>query len=209
MANQSKQPSWQISGDYFESCNCDYLCPCIYTNLAAQPTKGACTVAMAFHIERGKFGDVVLDDMNFVVAARSPGAMIAGNWSVGLIIDDRAKPEQNQAIAAIASGQAGGPMAGLAPLLGQFLGAESKPIRYQKNGNKRSVSVAGMLEQSVEAVTAPDSSEPICIDNTMHPANARLALAKATRSELNVLGLQWSDTSGTNNGHFAPFSWRS
>lgn len=200
-------PAWQVSGDYFESCSCDYLCPCIYTNLAARPTQGACTVAMLFHIDKGKFGEVALDDLSFVVAARSPGEMIAGNWSVGLIIDERAKPEQQQAITAIASGQAGGPMAGLAPLLGKFLGAETKPIRYQKNGNKRSVSVPGMLEQSIEAVTAPNSSEPICIDNTLHPANARLALARASRSELSAFGMTWM-SGGGNNGHFAPFSWR-
>ena len=27
---------WQISGEYMESCNCDYLCPCIYTNPQAR-----------------------------------------------------------------------------------------------------------------------------------------------------------------------------
>ena len=29
---------WQISGEYMESCNCDYLCPCIYTNPQAEVT---------------------------------------------------------------------------------------------------------------------------------------------------------------------------
>jgi hypothetical protein len=43
----------------------------------------------------------------------------------------------------------------------------------------------------------------------LHPANARLALAKATGSHLHAFGLDWDDTSGNNNGHFAPFNWRS
>jgi hypothetical protein len=201
-------PSWQVSGDYFETCSCDYLCPCIATNLQAKPTKGSCTVAMVFHIEQGQFGNVALNDLSFVVAGYTPGPMIDGNWSVGLVIDERASAEQQQAIAAIASGQAGGPMAGLSPLIGNFLGVQTKPIQYQKSGMTRSVSIPGVLEQSVAGVTSPASpQDPICIDNTMHPANPRLALAKSTGSELSLFSLGWSDKSGNNNGHFAPFRW--
>ena len=201
--------SWHVSGDYFETCSCDYLCPCIYTNLAAQPSKGSCTVAMVFHIDTGKFANVVLDGLNFIVAAQTPGAMIDGKWSVGLILDERANQEQQQAMSAIASGQAGGPMAALGGLISNFLGVEVKPIHYRKNGKTRSVSVPGVLEQAVEAVSSPATpDEPMCIDKTMHPANPRLALAKATNSQLSVFGLDWADSSGKNNGHFAPFNWQ-
>ena len=97
----------------------------------------------------------------------------------------------------------------LQKLLGKFLGAESRPIHYQKNGMSRSVSIPGLLDQACEGVpSAADSSQPLYIDNTLHPANARLALARATRSHLHAFGLDWDDTSGKNNGHFAPFNWR-
>jgi hypothetical protein len=152
---------------------------------------------------------LVLDDLSFVIAARSPGKMIEGNWSVGLILDERANPEQQEALTAIASGQAGGPMANLAPLIGQFLGTESRPIHYQKNGKSRSVSIPGILDQGLEGVSSPSSpDEPMCIDNTLHPVNTRLALARATRSHFHAFGLDWDDTSGQNNGHFAPFHWQ-
>jgi hypothetical protein len=203
------ETSWQLSGDYFETCSCDYLCPCIYTNLMAQPTKGTCTVALVFHIAQGRFGQVVLDGLNFVVAARTPGVMSEGNWAVGLLLDARATPEQHQALTAIASGQAGGPMAALAPLIGQFLGAESHPIHYQQHGMSRSVSIPGVLDQAMEGVSSPTSpEEPMCIDNTLHPANRRFALGKATRSQMHAFGLDWDDPSGRNNGHFAPFTWQ-
>ena len=203
------ETSWQISGDYFESCSCAYLCPCIYTNMAAQPTKGSCTVALAFHVEHGQYGAIPLDDLNFVVVAHTPGAMAEGNWSVGVVIDARANAEQQQALTAIASGQAGGPMAALVPLIGQFLGVESRPIQYQKNGKSRSLSIPGVLEQAVEGVSSPAyPEEPMAIDNTLHPANRRLALAKAQHSHLHLFGLDWDDTSGQNNGHFAPFHWQ-
>jgi hypothetical protein len=202
-------PSWQVSGDYFETCSCDYLCPCIFTNMTATPTQTSCTVAMVFHIDQGKYGNVALDDLNFVVAARSPGAMADGNWAVGLVLDERANAEQQQAMTAIASGQAGGPMAGLSALIGQFLGAQAKPIKYLKNGKQRSVHIPGALEQAVAGVSSPAfPDDTIYLDKTLHPANPRLALAKATQSELSVFGLNWTDNSGKNNGHFAPFSWQ-
>jgi hypothetical protein len=203
-------PAWQISGDYFETCNCDYLCPCITTNLAGQPTKGHCDVAMVFHIDQGQYGNIRLDGLSFAVLAHAPDVMGKGNWSVGLITDDRATPDQQQALIAIASGQAGGPTAALAPLLGQFLGAEAKPIHFQKHGLSRSVSIPGILDQACEGVPSPvEADAPLYVDNTLHPANARLALAKATRSHLHAFGIDWDDTSGQNNGHFAPFNWRS
>src|SRR5262245_54398888 len=107
-------PVWQVSGQYYENCSCDFVCPCIPGQLAVKPTKGSCTVAMAFQIERGKHGSVSLDGLAFVVLFLTPEEMGKGNWSVGVIVDERATAEQREAITAIASGQAGGPMAALA-----------------------------------------------------------------------------------------------
>ena len=120
--------AWQISGQYFETCSCDFLCPCPTSNLSAQPTEGTCTFAMVFHIDQGRYGSVAVDGLNFAIVGRTPEAMANGNWSVGVITDERATPEQQQALAAMASGQAGGPVKHLAPLIGTFLGR--RPGRY-------------------------------------------------------------------------------
>ncbi|MGH7335105.1 MAG: DUF1326 domain-containing protein [Candidatus Rokuibacteriota bacterium] len=202
-------PKWQVSGDYFESCSCTYLCPCLPSNLAAKPTKGDCYFAFVFQVEQGRYGDLALDGLNFAVLGYMPGPMAAGNVSVGLILDERATAQQREALSAIASGQAGGPMAALGPLIGKLLGAETKPIHYQKDGMSRSVSIPGVLDQAVEGVPSPATAgEPLYLDNTVHPANKRVALAQAKRSHLHVFGLNWDDTSGQNNGHFAPFAWQ-
>ncbi len=200
--------SWRISGDYFETCSCDFLCPCMPSNLAARPTQGHCNFAFVFHVDQGRYGDIALDGLNFAVVGHAPGVMAQGNWSVGVIADARASADQQQAITAIVSGQAGGPMAAVAPLLGKFLGVESKPIRYSKDGLKRSVSIPEMLDQAVEGVPGAKADEPLYIDNTIHPANSRLALAKAVRSHVHAFGITWDTTSGRNNGHFAPFAWQ-
>lgn len=201
---------WQVSGNYIETCNCDFLCPCITSNLAAQPSKGHCDAALVYHIERGHYGSIKLDDLNFAVILHSPSVMMEGNMSVGVITDERANAEQQEALAGIASGQAGGPMAGLGPLVGTFLGSEARAFRFDINGLNQSVSIDGVLDQAIEGVpSAGDPNQPLYIENTAHPTNSRLALARAKNSRVSVFGLSWSDNSGGNNGHFAPFNWKS
>ncbi|MEE9549295.1 MAG: DUF1326 domain-containing protein [Candidatus Binatia bacterium] len=200
---------WQLSGDWFETCNCDYFCPCLPSKLAARPTKGVCYVAGVYHVKDGRFGNISLDGLNFVVVVSTPGPMGEGNWTVGLIIDEQASPEQRDALTTIASGKAGGPMVRLSLLMGKFAGVETKSILFEKSGMTRSVSVPGLLDEAVEGVPGvANPEEPLYIDNTGHPANPRLALGKATRSHLHAFGINWDDTGGRNNGHFAPFNWQ-
>ncbi len=203
-------PTWQISGEYCETCSCDYLCPCTPGNLGAPMTRGHCDFVFGFRIERGRYDGTALDGLGFAVVGHAPGkAMTDGNISVGVLLDERATPQQRDALTAIASGQAGGPMAALGPLVTKMLGVETGRVEFAKDGLKRSFSIGSKLDMAMEGVPGTDGREPLYLDNTIHPANRKLALAKAVRSKLNALGLNWNETSGKTNGHFAPFSWRS
>src|SRR5262245_30966772 len=139
-------PVWNVSGQYYETCNCAFICPCIPGQLAVRPTKGDCKFAMAFQIERGSFGAVSLDGLGFVVLGLTPEEMGKGNWSVGLIADARATAEQRDAITAIASGAAGGPMAALSALIGKFLGVESAQIVFSRSGASWSVQASPLVD---------------------------------------------------------------
>ena len=199
---------WRIEGQYMETCNCSFLCPCIGSNLTALPTEGDCKAALALRVDRGEKDGVRLDGVSFIVLLHSPKAMAEGNMTVGLIVDERASEKQVQAIADIATGAAGGPMAALAPLVGKVAGVEKRPIRFESDGLRYSVTAGELVEQALEGVPGPARpGEPIFLDNTCHPVNNRLALAKATRSKFNAFGIRWDDSSGTRNGHFAPFAW--
>jgi hypothetical protein len=204
-------PSWQVSGQYYETCSCDFVCPCVPGQMAVSPTKGSCTFAMAFHIDRGSYGQVSLDGLGFIVLGFTPEAMGKGNWSVGVIADDKARADQRDAIVAIASGAAGGPMAALSGLVGTLLGVESAPIRFDRSGIKWSVKADSLVDMAAEGAMGmdPNTTEPLYLDNTGHPAANRFALARASKSHVHALGLAWDDASGMNNGQYAPFSWRS
>ncbi len=114
-------------------------------------------------------------------------------------------------ITAIASGGAGGPMSALSGLVGTFLGVESAPIRFDRDGVKWSVKAAGLVDMAAEGAKGidPNATEPLHLDNTGHPAADRFALAHASKSHVHALGLAWDDATGKNNGQYAPFSWRS
>jgi hypothetical protein len=200
---------WQVTGEYFEACSCDFVCPCPTSGLAARPTQGHCDAGLVFQVGRGRYGNTTLDGLAFAILLHTPGAMIEGNWTVGVIVDERASAEQREALTAIASGQGGGPIAAVGPLVGRFGGAEAKPIKIEKNGLRRSVSIPGVLDIAIEGVAGANQSEPIYFDNVGHPAASRLALAKASRGHMHAFGIDWDSTSGANNGHFAPFSWSS
>jgi hypothetical protein len=50
------QVQWHLSGDYFENCNCDVVCPCLVSKaapLTSRPTQGECNVPLIFHIDSG------------------------------------------------------------------------------------------------------------------------------------------------------------
>jgi hypothetical protein len=199
---------WRIAGEYMETCNCAFICPCISSNMAARPTEGNCKAAIAMRIDRGEKGSVSLNRISFIVLMYAPGPMDQGNIKVGLIVDEKANDDQVKAIGEIASGAAGGPMALLAPLVGSFAGIERRPIVFEVDGMNRSVKAGELVDQVITGVPSlSKEGEPIYLDNTAHPASARLALANATYSHFKAFGIEWKDTSGTRNGHFAPFSW--
>jgi len=200
--------SWNLSGEYMETCNCTLLCPCISSNLSAVPTEGDCKAAVTLRIDKGTKDGVALDGLSVIVMLHSPGAMGAGNITVGLIIDDKASEAQVEAITAIATGAAGGPMAALAPLVGKIAGVERRPIRFDADAMTRAVRAGDLVDQACEGIPSVSvPGEAICIDNVAHPVNTRLALAKAVRSKFDVFGMKWDDSTGTRNGHFAPFAW--
>lgn len=200
--------TWHIDGQYMETCNCDFLCPCIGSNLTAKPTEGDCKAAVAMRIDRGEKDGISLNGLAFIVLLHSPGPMIDGNLKVGLIVDEKADDDQLAAISAIATGADGGPMAALAPLVGEIAGVERRPISFVKSGMNYAVKAGELVEQALEGIaSAVKEGEPLYLDNVFHPVASKLALAKATVSKFHAFGIDWEDASGTRNGHFAPFSW--
>ena len=203
-------PQWSFEGEYFENCNCTVVCPCAVSTQApftATPTEGFCDAGFAFHLDRGAFGDVPLNDLNLALIAHVPGPMIEGNWQVGLYLDERADTSQQAALTAIFSGQAGGPLGAFAPLIGEVLGAKSVPITYAVEGRRRSVEIPGIMQMVVRPIPSAigEDAEMVAVNaHPFAPAGVVMAMGEAGSSWTDY-GLTW-DNSGR-NGHYAPVHW--
>jgi hypothetical protein len=200
---------WKIAGEYMESCNCDYLCPCIFTNPQQPVSYDQCTSLQVYRIDRGNCGDVKLDGLAFAFVIRSGKVMSEGNWIFAGVVDAAANDAQREALSTIVSGQAGGTPARIRDnLVGDFRGIEVKPITFGVDGLQRSASIPGLLEFVVTGVASRNNNgEPIYLDNTSHPANRKVALAKSKHMHVHGFGLDLDLVEKNNNGHFAPFDW--
>jgi hypothetical protein len=200
MANES----WKIEGEYFESCNCELLCPCLLSQAKVRPTEGHCDVVLAFHINRGSYGKTDLSGLNAVQAFTTPGPMAQGGGTGGVYVDGRANAEQRAALEAIFAGQAGGPPSLLAPMIAHRLPTKTAQIEFSASGDTRKLSIAGITEVTVQAVAGRDG-KAVWLDNVTHPYSARLAAARGTASRYKDHSLSF-DNSGR-NGHFSPINW--
>ena len=207
---ESAAPAWSLRGEYFENCNCTVACPCLFSSaapLTSTPTEGACEVGFAFHLDEGTFGDVSLGGLNVGMIARTPGAMIEGNWTVALYIDERADERQQEALQAIFSGAAGGVMGGFAPLIGEVLGIKTAPITYRVEGNRRSVEIPDTMQMAVRPVGSLMGEDQEVVATNAHPfAPQGVVMAVGEDgSTWSDYGLRW-DNSGR-NGHYGAIAW--
>ena len=208
------EPAWTLRGEYMESCNCDYLCPCIFTNPQAEVTHDHCTAALVFRIDQGRINGerhaaVRLDGLKFALLIRSGKVMADGNWVFAGVVDDSADPEQRAALSSIVSGEAGGTPGMIRQnLVSDFRGVVYKPIAFTMQGLHRAASIPDVLEFEIDGVASRNrSGEPFFIDNTAHPANRRLALARSKTTRIHGFGLGVDMAGKGNNGHYAPFAW--
>ena len=204
-------PSWQVSGQYYETCSCDFVCPCVPGQMAVRPSKGSCTFAMAFQVERGSFGHVSPRRPR-VHRARAD----AGGDGEGQLVGRRHRRRAGHCRAARRPHRHCQRRRGRADV--GVVGPGGAVRRRRVRANSVPTRRRQVVRQGVESGRhggcrrhghQSQATEPLHLDNTGHPAADRFALARASRSHVHALGFSWDDVSGLNNGQYAPFSWRS
>lgn len=197
--------AWSFEGTYFENCNCDVICPCTWSGFSEPATHDRCRVVLNYHIDRGSIDGVDVSGLTFAIVADTPPVMMNGNWRVGVLLDDKATEQQAQGIGAVVSGQKGGPMAMLSPLIGEMLGVQSLPVTYTDSGRRHSVQWGNAVSMEVEDFYAGPQQQPLKLDNVFHPSNTTLTVGKSVQAQVSVFGIEFGQA-GT-NGASSPFAW--
>lgn len=197
--------SWKIEGDYFEACNCDIVCPCLFLG---SPDRGECDVIVAWHIEKGHFGNESLDGLSVVAVFHTPGHMFTGpKWKAALYLDERASKEQADALGKIYSGQAGGFFGVVAGLIGEIVGVRSVPIKFEKADKRRTLQVPAAIDLTIEGVQGAKESGESTISNApmLVAPGFPAVVAKSTKNSYSDHGMKW-DNSGK-NGLYSKFAY--
>jgi hypothetical protein len=137
-------PRWSLECDYMESCNCDFGCSC---NFSGVPNFGRCETLIGYHIRKGSYGTVNLDNLEFIYAASWPRAIHQGGGTLRVYISDRAAQVQREAIADIAYGRAAGNgcFSVFAATIRYQLDPEIAQIDMHVDGKRSSFSIPGIL----------------------------------------------------------------
>ena len=196
--------AWQIAGTYFETCSCEVVCPCT-ASLALGADYDRCKVTLVFHVTDGDVEGTDVSGLTVAAVADTPKVMSEGNWRLGVFIDDSASDQQAEKLGAVFSGQLGGPMEALGPLVSENLGVERAPIEVREEGLLHSVKIGDAVDFEIEDVVpfCVQTGEPARITGIFNPAGSELTIAKATRSSISAFGVEYEGKAGFSSSQFA------
>ena len=196
--------AWKLKGSYVETCSCDLICPCNAT-FAHGATYDFCRIVLVFNIREGDVDGTDIGGLKVAAIADTPKVMTDGNWKLGLFVDENATDEQTEKLVAVFTGQLGGPMAGLAPLVGEMLGVERVPIEVVDEGVRHSVRVGDAIDFEIEDIVpfGVETGQPVRFDGMFHPVASDLTIAEATRSRINAFGIEYEGKTGLSTSEFS------
>jgi hypothetical protein len=183
--------AWALRGELVLSCNCTVFCPCTLSLGKAPPTEGYCQTWAGIRIDEGRFEAVDLSGIKVGLIMEIPGLMSRGNWTAGLFIDDRASIQAIKALTKIFTGRAGGSTHLLSILVGQFLGVQQAPIRYDVDGGTRIFSIDKIVSGVVSPITGKDKAQPVVIRNSEYWIAPEIIVARADKSRVRAFGRNW------------------
>jgi hypothetical protein len=211
----STTAKWNASGDWFDVCKCSIPCPCEF---AQAPSFGDCAGVLVWHIKRGQYDDTVLDGLNVLGLGGFTGNLWTGQAKdavFGFFIDEKADPQQREALQMIFGGKAGGFTADFVKLVGEIRGTEFAPIKFEvaDDLSRWSAEIPGKVVAKAEALTGP-MTPPGKRVQTINPpgsevgpgaAGAVATWGTAVSNEVDAMGFKW-EWNGRSSKHI-PFDW--
>lgn len=189
--------TYSLDGTLLEACSCNAPCPCW---IGDDPDGGTCDAFIAYHVDRGQIRGLDVSGLSLVLVNQIPGNVLAGNWRVALYVDDRATPEQREALLDAFGGKLGGTPADLAALIGEIVAVHAVPIEHRIEGGKGTIRV-GQAVYSEMAPFADLRGRPTTLHDSVFSTipGSPAYLAKASTHQVHIPehGMTW-EFSGRN-----------
>src|SRR4051794_23251517 len=183
---------YSLTGTLIEACSCNVNCPCW---IGEDPDLGECFAIVAYGIDTGEIQGLDVSGLNLVMICHIPGNVLAGNWAIVALVDEKGSPEQRDALLAAFTGKLGGPLGDLwEALIGEVKGVEFVPITHAVAGGAGSLRAGDSVETEMEPYRRPDRSVPNLLKSvfwTVPGSAAWIAKAGVNRVELPQYGMSW------------------
>lgn len=183
---------YQVEGKLLEVCTCNILCPCW---VGENPDRVPCESAITWHIDKGQVNGVDVSGLTIAGMFHIPGNILKGNWRVNVYIDDKATPEQQEAILNVWTGKLGGPIADLAKLIGEVVAIERVPITFTVEEGKGRIKYGQAIEAELapfQGATGQTTSLHDSIFTTIPGSPAYVGKASYYRANIPKLGINFN-----------------
>ena len=152
---------WHIEGDYFESCNCEAICPCRMVGgvPGGRSTYGICMGVLSWLVREGHADGVDLGGLAAAFVIRYEDDEPGSPWSFVVHVDERGSEEQREALASILTGKLGGEDVLRLPWVrkpSEELAVRASPIELRVDGDRKELRVGSAVEL---AATTPFPTE--------------------------------------------------
>ncbi len=181
--------AYHLEGRLLEVCNCNVLCPCW---IGEDPDNGTCDTIVGWRVDKGTIDSVDVSGLTIAAVAHVPGNILQGNWTAAIYVDDHASKAQEEALLKVYTGQAGGPVADLAKLIGTVVSVERAPIRFEVQGGKGTLAIGTNYYAELEPFLGPTGKSTTLTETVFSTVpGAPVFVGKATsyRSKNPALGI--------------------
>ncbi len=184
--------AYDVQGSLLEACSCNVLCPCW---IGEDPDGRTCDAFIAYRIDKGTVRGVDVSGLHIAGIAHIPGNILKGNWKLALYVDQKASPQQKEALVDAWAGKLGGPLGDLAQLVGEVVGVYSAPFDFKLHKGKGTLKIGDVVEAELAPYTDKDGRVTTLSDTIFSTIPGSPAwVAKASSHKVNIPkhGMTWA-----------------
>ena len=147
---------YHLRGVFLEACDCQVMCPCWFDR---DPHEGECTGMIGWHVESGDIDGLDVAGLSVVSISYHGGNRKKGRWRVALFVDDNADAKQEKALAAVFTGERGGPLGELGSLTGTVTSVQRVPIKTTNTAKGTTLSAGKAVKVDMAPLVGSDRAD--------------------------------------------------